>query len=387
MKRGTLIAVLLPLVLAGACSRKLIVGVVLPETGEMAAYGASVKSGVKLAFDDAISAKTAPAGLVVEYRDTGSDPARAANALEALYAAGAPVVIGGATTAEARAMIPIAARKERVLISPSASAPDLARISVFFFRTFPSDDLEGVKAADLFTLAKSVRTVAILQEDNAYTRGLLPVFMGQFKSSGGTVVGSVGIGDPGWERQANDMLAAYQPKGVYICGYGEAIVEALKMLRGVNYSGVICTTSAISSAQVLKSAGSLAEGVFFPLASFDTTSQQDPVRKFVSRYHEVYKLVPDTYAAHGYDSALAVILALKAARNPVGREVQLRLKGLAETPGVTGPLAFDDFGNIKHYLRNYWIHNGKVEDYDTFVRQEQERIKEQMWELLQGQGT
>lgn len=387
MKRGTLAAVLIPLLVSGACSRKLVVGVVLPETGEMAGYGAAVKSGVKLAFDEAIAAKTAPAGLTVEYRDSGSDPARAASSLEALYAAGAPVVIGGATTAEATVMIPIAARRERVLISPSASAPDLARVSVFFFRTFPSDDLEGVKAADLFTLTKGVRTVAILQEDNPYTRGLLPVFMGQFKSSGGTVVGSVEIGEPGWERQTADVLASHQPKGVYVCGYGEAIVAALKVLRAANYPGVICTTSAISSATVLKTAGTLAEGVFFPLASFDPSSQQEPIRRFVTRYHETYKLVPDIYAAHGYDAALAVLHALKAARTPTGREVQLRLKGLAEVRGVTGPLAFDDFGNIKHYLRNYWVHNGKVEDYDTFVKQEQERIKEKMWELLQGQGS
>jgi len=387
MKRGTLAAVLIPLLVSGACSRKLVVGVVLPETGEMAVYGAAVKSGVKLAFDEAIAAKTAPAGLTVEYRDSGSDPARAASALEALYAAGAPVVIGGATTAEATVMIPIAERRERVLISPSASAPDLARLSVYFFRTFPSDDLEGVKAADLMTLTKGVRTVAILQEDNPYTRGLLPVFMGQFKSSGGTVVGSVEIGAPGWERQTADVLASHQPKGVYVCGYGEAIVAALKALRAAAYQGVVCTTSAISSASVLKEAGNLAEGVFFPLASFDPSSQQEPIRRFVTRYHETYKLVPDIYAAHGYDAALAVLNALKAARTPTGREVQLRLKGLAEVRGVTGPLAFDDFGNIKHYLRNYWIHNGKVEDYDTFVKQEQERIKEKMWELLQGQGS
>ncbi|NWG00259.1 MAG: ABC transporter substrate-binding protein [Thermoanaerobaculaceae bacterium] len=386
MKRATLAVLLVPLLAAGACSRKLVVGVVLPETGEMAAYGASVKSGVKLAFDDAIAAKTAPPGLIVEYRDSGSDPTRAASALEALYSAGAPVVIGGATTAEAKVMIPIAARRERVLLSPSASAPDLARVSVFFFRTFPSDDLEGVKAADLFTLTKNVRVVAILQEDNPYTRGLLPVFMGQFRTSGGTVVGSVAIGEPGWERQTADTLASYQPKGVYICGYGEAIVAALKVLRQVGYTGVICTTSAISSASVLKEAGKLAEGVYFPLAAFDPTAQQEPIRRFVTRYHEVYKLVPDIYAAHGYDAALAVLYALKASRTPTGKEVQLRLKGLSEMRGVTGPLAFDDFGNIKHYLRNYWIHDGKVEDYDSYVKQQQERIKEQMWELLQGQG-
>jgi hypothetical protein len=38
-----------------------------------------------------------------------------------------------------------------------------------------------------------------------------------------------------------------------------------------------------------------------------------------------------------------------------------------------GPLAFDDYGNIKHTLRNHWIHAGRVEDYDSYLQREKER--------------
>jgi branched-chain amino acid transport system substrate-binding protein len=370
------------------CSRRLLVGVVLPDSGSAAVYGASVKSGVTLAFGDAQAARTAPQGLEVIYRDSGSDPARAVSAAEALYDEGALVIIGGVTSVEAKAMIPVADRWERVLVSPSASAPDLARMSIYFFRLFPSDDLEGVKAADLLALTRHAATVVILQEDNTYTRGLLPVFMAEYRNQGGQVVGSVRIGDEGWERELRETLTARKPQGIYVCGYGDVILEALRVLRSLDYGGSICTTSAINVASFLQRAGKLAEGVFLPLAGLDTSSPKSHAQEFIKRYKEVYNLEPDIYAAHGYDAALATLYALTDLRTHSGSEVQLHFKALADKWGVTGPLAFDDYGNIKHYPRSHWIHDGRVEDYDAYVAREKERIRRQMEKLLsQGGGS
>jgi branched-chain amino acid transport system substrate-binding protein len=382
MNRAVLSAALLSIAAVTGCSKKAVVGVVLPESGDAAVYGSSVKSGIKLAFDDAIAEKTAPAGLQVLYRDSASDPAQAAGAADALFDAGALIVLGGVTSAEATAMIPVADRWERVLLSPSASAPELAKKSVYFFRVFPSDDLEGVKAADLLAITRNARTALIIQEDNAYSRGLLPVFVGEYQNQSGQVVGSVRSGDAGWEKEVRDQLAAHQPAAIYICGYGDAIIEALRVVRSTAYAGTICTTSAINAATLLQRAGSLAEGVFLPLSGFDTASQQEPIRTFVARYREVYNMVPDLYAAHGYDAALASLHTLKGLRTKAGSEVQLRLKGLADTRGVTGHLAFDDYGNIKHYPRSHWIRSGKIEDYDAYLEREKERIRRQMEELL-----
>ena len=387
MNRAVASVALLGLAAFTACSRKLVVGVVLPESGEAAVYGASIRSGIALAIDEALAAKSAPAGLQVIYRDSASDPTRAAAAADALFDVGALIVVGGVTSAEATAMIPVADRWERVLLSPSASAPELAKKSVYFFRVFPSDDLEGVKAADLLAITRNARTVLIIQEDNTYSRGLLPVFVGEYQNQGGRVVGSVVSGAAGWENEVRKQVAAQQPAAIYVCGYGDAIIEALRVVRGVAYPGTVCTTSAIHAAALLQRAGTLAEGVFLPLAGFDVGSQQEPIRGFVARYRQVYNMVPDLYAARGHDAALAALRALSGLRTRSGSEVQLRLKGLAEVRGVTGPLAFDDYGNIKHYPRGHWIRSGRVEDYDGYLEREKERIRRQMEELLlQGGG-
>lgn len=384
MRRFTLVTALLAMLAAQACSRQLLIGVVVPETGDAAVYGTSVKMGIKLAFDEALAAKTAPEGMTVKYFDSKSDPAHAAALAESLYREGAIAVIGGVTSAEAKAMIPVADGRKRILLSPSASAPELARMSLFFFRMYPSDDLEGVKAADLLTLNRGVRTVLVLQEDNAYTRGLLPVFMAALKNQGAELLGSVNVTQSGWEREFRDLLTSRQPQGLYICGYGSAIVDGLRAVRAAGYQGTIATTSAINSASVLQEAGELAEGVFFPLVTVDFSSKDEPIATFTRRYQEVYSLPPDTYAAHGYDSALAIMYATGGMRIRSGSELQIRLKGLGERVGVTGHMAFDDFGNIKHYLRNFWIHQGRVDDFDAHVDRQKEEVLERMRRLLEG---
>ncbi len=360
MRRAAVLAVL---VAAGGCNPPLRIGVVIPETGEAAVYGASVKSGVKLAFDAAQAGRTAPQGLEVIYRDSGSDPTRAATAAEALFEGGAVVVIGGVTSAEAKVMIPVADRAERVLLSPSASAPNLSGRSSFFFRVYPSDELEGVKAADFLATTRGARTVLVLQEDNDYTRGLLPVFVGEYTSHGGRVTGSIRLDEAGWHAQVREAIDRRAPDGVYVCGYGEAILAGVRLLRSLGYRGTICTTSAFSAASLLTRAASLAEGVFFPLASFDLTSKREPVRSFVQSYVASYNLTPDIYAAHGYDAALATLAALKGPADPNGRTVAARLHALSGVAGVTGGIAFDDEGNIVQTLRDCWIHDGKVEDF------------------------
>ena len=361
---GRLAAALTVLVLASGCNPAVRIGVVVPESGEAAAYGASVLSGVRLALDDPRVTHQVPWHLEVSFRDSGSDPTRAATAAEALYEDGALLIIGGVTSAEAKVMIPVADRMGRVLLSPSASAPALAGRSRYFFRVYPSDELEGVKAADFLAVARRARTVVVVQEDNDYTRGLLPVFVGELTSRGARVVSSVRIAESGWQARLREAVVRPAPDGVYICGYGDAILASLRMLRGLGFKGTICTTSAFNASPVLLRAGPLADGVFFPLASLDVGSKGEPAHSFVARYQRIYNLTPDIYAAHGYDAALAAVYAFGGLGERTGAALAGRLRALSGRNGVMGPIAFDEYGNIKHSLSVHWIHNGKVEDFD-----------------------
>lgn len=366
--RQALIAVSVTAALGlSACGgQKAIVGVVLPETGEASAYGTSIKTGVKLAFDEAVKARTAPVGLEVIYRDSGSAPPRALQESEALFKRGALVVIGGATSPEAKSMIPLAEKHQRLIISPSASEPGLTASSNLFFRTFPSDDVEGSRAAEFLVNEKNAKTVLVLQEDITYSRGLMPVFRSAYEKLGGRIVGIIMIGSEGWEKAFSEALAKEKPEALYLCGYGEAILTAVVAVRDAKFEGLICTTSAIGTVDLVWRGGKLVEGLYFPMARLDLASKQEPLASFVKAYRAANNdLAPDIYAACGYDAALLTLLILQKPIPETMSDMLQRAMGQGTVRGVTGFLAFDGVGNIQQRLRIHQIREGKVVDVDT----------------------
>lgn len=366
--RHVLVAVYVAIVLGltGCSGQKAIVGVVLPETGEASAYGTSIKTGVKLAFDEAVKARTAPAGLEVIYRDSGSAPPRALQETEALFKRGAMIVIGGATSPEAKNMISLAEKHERLIVSPSASEPGLAASSNLFFRTFPSDDVEGSRAAEFLVKEKNAKTVLVLLEDITYSHGLLPVFRSAYENLGGKIVARVIIGSDGWEKAFADALAKEKPEALYLCGYGEAILTAVVAVRDAKFEGVICTTSAIGTVDLVWRGGKLVDGLYFPMARLDLTSKQEPLASFVKAYRAANNdLAPDIYAACGYDAALLTMLILQKPIPEKVSDMLQRAMGQSTVRGVTGFLSFDSVGNIQQRLRIHQIRDGKVVDVDT----------------------
>ncbi len=373
--------------LLGGCSGEPRVGVVIPETGEAAVYGASIKQGVQLAFEHGKAKGSIPADLLVEYRDSRSQVDVAAALAREQYDQGALAVIGGVTTAEAQAMVVVADRAERVLMSPSASAPDLSRNSLFFFRTCPSDDLEGPQIVKILTRSPDTRAVLIIQEPGPYAIGLLPVVLGEMRKRNVEVCGTAPIQmtDADWERKLHDRITSRQPQAVFVCASGGNLLAAIRALRAVQYGGVIAAPSGLAARELIRRGGADLEGVFFPMVAVNWFEpKEEIVKEFLSSFQSRYGARPDIYAAQGYDAALAVGMAHAAVRIRSGKELQLRLKGLAEVMGVTGTLAFDDYGSIKHFPRTYWIRNGEVDDFEEYLDEEKKKLQRQWEELMSG---
>jgi ABC-type branched-subunit amino acid transport system substrate-binding protein len=193
----------------------------------------------------------------------------------------------------------------------------------------------------------------------------LPVFTSELKKLGGEVVGNVTIGRDGWDKELKDALAGIKPEALYVCGYGEAILTALLEIRGLEYPGLVMTTSAISTVDLVWRGGRLVEGVTFPATGVDFTSQQEPMKSFVAKYREANNnLTPDLYAAHGYDSALVTLFALEGPPLQGKTDLLERLLEFSGRVGVTGPLSFDADGNAAYRLRMQCVRGGKVEDCD-----------------------
>jgi branched-chain amino acid transport system substrate-binding protein len=381
-------ALVLSALLAG-CGGKPLVGVVIPSTGEAGTYGESIESGIRLALSDSRDKGVLPAGFDVVWADTGSQPQRAVNEIKKMARErGINLVIGGATSAEAQAILPILDDTEVVCLSPSASTPGLSQQSKLFFRIYPSDELEGHTAAK-FLFERLAQNRAILYGGSGkYTQGIEPEFRKQFEQDlGGAIVERIDLDSTDWIARSTEALRSTAVGAVYIIGYAEEILGVLRHLEEQGFEGRVITTSAFFSDRIIQEAGELAEGLLFPLPPFDRTSEKEPVLSFVNSYMDTYQRAPDVFAAHGYDAMRFAIQVMTIARPPETQEIRRAMQfGVTDFMGVTGPILFDDHGDVKHYPKMFIVKQGQVLSYQRYLKTERARILREVQNLLITKG-
>jgi len=366
------------------CGSKSVVGVLLPTTGAAASYGESMKHGIELAIQQGQADGSLSPSVRWIWGDSGSDPAKAAAELERLAREGAHIVIVGTTSDEAKALLPALERLNVVALSPSASAPGLTKDSRMFFRVFASDELEGRRAGRFLREEQDDATVLIYAEDSEQARGIEPPFRQVFEQAmEGRVVGRVSLSDAAWQQESADLLTANNPDAVYIIGYADSTLGVVRHLRERSYPGTICLTSAFYSGKVVQGEPKLLEGVFFPQPAFDMKDERELVQSFVTSYQSAYGHPPDIYAAHAFDAARIVIHVIK--QTPGFETTELRkslMYSIKEFPGVTGPIQFDERGDVKHNPIMFTIRDGEVLNFERFVKDQKKLIRERIRDLL-----
>lgn len=364
-------------------------GVVLPLTGQAEIYGKSIQRGADLAIAELEAKPAFPFQVRFETFDSGGDPAKASQLLDDVLAGGALAVIGGVTSDEAQAMIQVADTRDRILLSPSASSPDLTGVSRNFFRIFPSDFVEGTKMGQFAKQKLNLAEMVVLATTSPYGRGIQGVFANEFTRQGGTIVETLEF-PPATSDVSGlvERVVTLQPGGVYIAGYWEEICTLLKGLRQARYSGQVLTTSAFATPQAIACTGDAGEGVLFTQTVFDLSSESDIIRAFVSTYRARYNGEdPDLYAAHGYDAAKLFITALERGNSNVPGDFAKAMLLFQADPlqGATGPIQFDEKGDVQKYPQVYVIKDGQPANYER-VRQEQlEAIRQKLRDLEERQ--
>lgn len=363
--------------LTGACSPSegIEFAVILPLSGDWTVYGQPIRNGVDLAMDEIRRRRDLPYRIEVRVADSQSDPQRAAELLETLYGEGALAALGGVTSAEALAMVPVADRGHKVLLSPSASSPELTGASRYFFRVFPSDFREGTRMGNFAARELNLTDVVILAADSTYARGITEIFRAEFERNEGhvleTLVYPEGTEDfSGLVREA----LALNPPAIYVADFAEPVRRILAALEDQGFQGKLMTTSAFNAPDVLAAAGEAAEDVILTQTAFEPGSEDPEVQRFVEAYRQKYGETPGTFAAHGYDAMKVLADATRGMSLESSGELLKGLRGLgSEYHGVTGALQFDERGDVGQFPRVYIFQNGAFEDFQRAreeVRQE-----------------
>jgi len=383
--RGSL-TVLALATLAGALfacgDRTIRFGAVLPLTGYAEVYGKAIQRGIDLAFDQAKQSPEWKDKIEITVYDSGSDPEKAKAELGQLYSAGALAVIGGVTSAEALAMVTVADDRQRTLVSPSASSPQLTGVSSNFFRVFPSDFAEGTVMARYAYDNLRLRVGVVLAKEETYAKGIQKVFADEFVRKGGRIEETVEYPEGTSDFAALcDRVGTLKPDFVYLAAYADDISKMIGHLRNQKFGGIILTTSSFAAAETISKTGKAAEGTYFTQTSFDLEGKLAPeVERFISAYRTRYRNDPDLYAAHGYDTMNLLLEAYKKGGTS-GLSFWKGMRNIQEFPGVTGRLQFDEKGDVSKFPHVYVVTDGKAVDVEQQRQKQIEEARRKMREI------
>lgn len=356
-------------------------GAVLPLTGHAQLYGQAIQKGLQLAYEEA-KKKPDYSQLELKVADSGSDPKRAASELRKIYDGGAIAAIGGVTSAEALTMVKVCDDENRVLLSPSASLPQLSGISSNFFRIFPSDFAEGTVMARYAVDNLRLRTGVVLAKTEPYAKGIQKVFADEFQRKGGKILETIEFPQNTSDFAAlADRVVTLKPDFVYIAAYAQEISAIIKDLRADQFGGLILTTSSFAAAETIAQTGPAAEGAYFTQTVFQTEGKlPDNVKAFVDAFKQRYGAAPDLYAAQGFD-ALNTLLEAYRQGGTSAISFWKGMRGVHEYAGVTGLIQFDDKGDVQKFPHVYIVTKGKAVDVEEERQRQIEAARKKMQEL------
>jgi branched-chain amino acid transport system substrate-binding protein len=155
-----------------------------PLTGPVAQVGLEQLHFAQLAVANDNAANHTDVTLAQD--DTQLTPSIAVSKSESIVATNAVAVVGPAGSQEVEAVGPIFAKAGIAFVSGSATLPALATDgkNPTFFRVVPDDDIQGPQDANYVVNHLHTKAVLIIDDDEAYSQGLVNVIIPVLKKAG-----------------------------------------------------------------------------------------------------------------------------------------------------------------------------------------------------------
>lgn len=335
---------------AAANADKYVIGASFELTGNVANYGKSTLSGLKLAVDQVNKAGGVNGKqLVVVESDNKSEPAESGNSVTKLITQDKVVaVVGPATSGCVFAATPVVTSNKVPLIAPCATAPaitvDNGQVKEFIFRACFIDPFQGRVMAEFADKTLGVKNVAILHDASSdYSKGLAEVFEKTLNEKGGKVVAKEAFLAKDIDfKAALTKIKAANPEAIYIPGYYEEVAKIIKQTREIGLNVPLIGCDGWDSPKLVEIAGPEALNNTYFSSAFSVQDQTESVQKFIADYKAMYQKDPDIFCMQGYNAGLVLADALKRAGDGAdGTKLAAAIAATKDLPVASGKLTYD----------------------------------------------
>jgi branched-chain amino acid transport system substrate-binding protein len=341
---------------------KVVVGCLLPLSGQLSNIGFRVQRGMELA------AKEASVKLV--FRDTGANPETAAAITRELAQDESVVAILGplsSATAQSAASVAQAAGVPLIVL---AQKDGLTQTGNWIFQAFLTPR-QQVRALVRQGLSQGIKRFAILNPDSSYGRAFSQNFQEEVAAAGAEMAAQI-FYSPGSQEFGPTLSAlaaslkpqaegALIPTALFVPDDAAAVAAIAGGLAQTPLKGIqLLGTNLLHSASVTPAQLTALEGVIFPDAFF--AGDPDPeVQKFIAAYRQQYGGDPDYLAAQGYTVFRVMARVAEPPQGLTRMALPQKLLTLNGVPGLPWFKKFNDQREEESSLYLLTIKGGSVQ--------------------------
>ena len=344
------------------------IGSVAPLTGPQAHLGKDNDNGARLAVEEMNAKGLMIGGAKVRFElvseDDQADPKTGTIVAQKMIDAKVAGVIGHLNSGTTIPASKIYNDAGVVQISPSATNPKYTEQGYKgAFRVMANDVQQG-KVLGEYAVKLGARKIAVIDDRTAYGQGLADEFEKAAKAAGAIVVGREYTNDKSTDFRA--ILTSIKGKKPDLVFYGGMDAQAGPMVAQLKSLGVkakFLSGDGAQSQEFLKLAGPAADGVV--ASSPGLPLEKMPGGKaFADKFSAKYGRI-QIYAPYAYDATITLIEAMQRANST---DPAKYLPEVAKTSrqGVSGPVAFDEKGDLKNGpITLYQVKDGKWDALET----------------------
>ena len=261
---------------------------------------------------------------------------------------GVKIILGTTCSGSMLGAAPLAEKDGVVLLSASATSPDIASAGDYIFRTAINDLRLGIDMGNTLWV-DGRRSIATITESTEYAEGTRRAAVEYFEKLGGSVVAAEGYSSDVIEfRSQLTKLFAKNPDALLLAAQGEASGGTIiKQSRELGYDGPIYSEIVPTGPEALGIAGEAATGLKAVIPNPDLASPagKEFLANFKARYRKVASL--PWFQGSAYDDVYIAAECLKQTNDDQDVDgFRDCLNNITWTGAIGDDYSFDENGDV-----------------------------------------
>jgi len=344
-------------------AKEINVGVVMPMSGPLAAYGQVCYEGVE--FANSLQPKLKNGDTVkLVLVDNKGDKVETATATTRLISSDKVVgILGALTSTNTAQVIAVADKKQIPVIAAVATGEKLTEQKKFANRVCFADSFQGTVVANYATKDLKLKTVVVVADQaQVYSLGLAKAFTDAFKKAGGTIVKEIKIssGDKDFKAVVSQIKTA-NPDFIFLPIYHPEASMIARQAKQIGLTKPMFSGDGVSDPVFIELGGDAVEGYMFTDFFDYSVPPTQKSKDFIAAYEKkTGKKELASFTALGADTYNVMINAMNNCANPADSVcINNEIKKTTGYEGVSGMINIDKNGNATRSAVIKVIKDGK----------------------------